>query len=145
MNFVGPSLKGEDGDVEVSSCAIDSSGGVRRSTGSRWYFAECNVVPSFSTLISVRTKREGLSFTKHDVSQLFSELSVLSDRHGLLGSVLGQIELNVSRKIILARVGLPGGVLNITTRIPTKKRRMWESRTLILQNLVSLPAPILTI
>ena len=62
-------MGGEEGDVEVSRGAIDSSGGVRRSTGSRWYFAECNVVPPFSALVSDRTKREEApSLTKHDVS-----------------------------------------------------------------------------
>jgi len=115
-------LEGEDGDVEVSSGAIDSSGGVRRSTGRRWYFVECNVVPPFSTFISVQTKRgEALSFTEHDILQLFAEFSVLSDRHGLLCSVLGQIELDVSGEIILARAGLPGDVLNIATRIQRRK------------------------
>jgi len=81
---------------------------MRRSAGSRWYFAECNVVPPFSTRVSIRAKKEVRPPTKHNIFQLFTELSVLPDRHRLLGSVLRQIEFDVSRELIPAGAGLLG-------------------------------------
>ena len=89
------------------------------------------------------------SLTKYDVFQLFTELPVLPDRHCLLGGVLCQTELDVSREIILPWTSLPGRVFNMTT--PARRGKVRERqlrggpRTLNLQNLVSLPAPMLTI
>jgi len=140
---MGLSEEGEEGDAEVNSGAIDSDGGERRSAGSKWYFAECNAAPPLPKLVNIRTRKgEPPLLTKQDVLQLFAELLIPPNRHCFLGRVLRQIELDVGREIILSGTGLPGIILHIIAR--TQRRRK-QPRTLILQNLVSLPAPILTI
>jgi len=66
-------------------------------------------------------KKGAESLTERDVLQMFAKLLTLPNRHRLPGGVLRQIELDVSREIILARTGLSGGIFSTLSSEPKRK------------------------
>ena len=68
-------------------------------------------------------RRSNPSLTDRDVLQLFAKLLTLPGRHRLPSGVLHKIEPDTSRRIILARTGLPGGYSPHYNANPKKKKK----------------------